>query len=200
ALHGQNGYSQKGTGADHASMYYSLTRMKTSGTLWRDGQPIPVTGESWMDHEFSTDSLAPDEVGWDWFSIQLANGEEFMLYRMRRADGSIDPHSSGTWVGPDGVTAHLPLTDYEIEERATWTSPDTKITYPVRWQVRIPTRGVDVEVIPVMPDQELSTEKSTGVTYWEGASDVRGTLRGQPVSGRGYVELTGYGGSLAGRA
>lgn len=200
ALHGRDGYSQKGEGAQHASNYYSYTRMRTSGTLWKEGQAIPVTGESWMDHEFSTDSLAPNEVGWDWFSVHLDNGEEFMLYRMRRIDGADDPHSGGTWVGPAGETTELPLPTYSIGETATWTSPASKITYPNRWRVRIPSKGLDVEITPVFPEQELDTSKSTGVVYWEGAVDVTGTLRGKPIRGRGYVELTGYGGSLAGRA
>jgi predicted secreted hydrolase len=181
-------------------MYYSLTRMKTAGTLWRGGKPLPVTGESWMDHEFSTDSLAPDEVGWDWFSLQLDGGEEVMLYRMRRADGTTDPHSGGTWVGPKGETTSLPLSAYRIGETATWASPRSKIAYPSRWRVRVPSKGLDAEVTPVLADQELDTSKSTGVVYWEGAVDVRGTLRGRPVRGRGYAELTGYGGTLAGRA
>ena len=200
ALHGIDGYSQKGTGEQHASQYYSYTRMRTAGTVKNAGRAVPVTGESWMDHEFSTNSLAPDEVGWDWFSFHLANGEDLMLYRMRRRDGTADPYSGGTWVGRAGETTRLQLADYSIEELSRWTSPKTKITYPAKWRIRIPSRGLQVTVTPVLAEQELTTEKSTGVTYWEGAVEITGTLRGSPIRGRGYVELTGYGGSLAGRA
>jgi predicted secreted hydrolase len=200
ALHGLNGYSQKGAGATHASYYYSYTRMKTVGTLWRNGEAIPVTGESWMDHEFSTDSLAPDEIGWDWFSVQLSDDEEFMLYRMRRRAGGPDPHSGGSWVDPAGKTTTLRLADYGIEELNRWTSPKTKIVYPSEWSVRIPSKGLLLRLKPVMANQELVTQKSTGVTYWEGAIEATGTLKGKPVRGRGYVELTGYGDTLSGRA
>ncbi len=198
-LQGRGGYSQKGSGAGHASQYYSYTRLRTVGTLWRQGQAIAVAGESWMDHEFSTDSLAPDEVGWDWFSLQLDTGEELMLYRLRRRDGSADPHSGGTWVARDGATTALGLDDYALEELDRWRSPKTRITYPSRWRVRVPSRGLTLEVTPILADQELVTSRSTGVTYWEGAVDARGTLRGRPVRGQGYVELTGYSGSVPGR-
>ncbi len=199
-LHGENGYSQKGEGREHASQYTSYTRMKSAGTLTLNGAPLAVTGESWMDHEFASQSLAPNEAGWDWFSLQLATGEDVMLYRMRRQDGSTDPYSGGTWVEADGTSSRLALSDYQIEELGRWTSPRTGTTYPAKWRVALPRRGLDLTLTPLLADQELTTAKSTGVTYWEGAVDVEGTRNGQPLRGRGYVELTGYGGGLAGKA
>jgi predicted secreted hydrolase len=199
ALHGQRGFSRKGAGTGHASLYYSLTRLRTWGTLRCAERPLAVTGESWMDHEFSTDSLAPDEVGWDWFGLQLSTGEELMVYRMRRRNGTLDPKSGGTWVPAQGGAAHLRAGDCPARVRSRWRSPRTGITYPQTWTLTLPRLGGSLEVTPLLPDQELRTGRSTGVTYWEGAVTVRGTLRGRSVTGRGYVELTGYGGPLLGR-
>jgi predicted secreted hydrolase len=198
-LHGNKGFSPKGSRPGNASQYYSYTRLKTSGTLWRNGQPMTVSGESWMDHEFSSGSLDADEAGWDWFSLQLNDGEETMLYRMRRKDGSADPHSGGTWVRKSGSSVVLKQEDYTIQEMGNWTSPKTGITYPSQWKVSVPSQGLQVEIEPILADQELVTSKSTGVTYWEGAVEIRGWMRNRPVRGRGYVELTGYGKLPSGR-
>ena len=195
-LHGQNGLSQKGEGEGRASYYYSLTRMQTEGELTVNGKSEKVRGLTWMDHEFGSNQLREDQVGWDWFSIQLDNQTELMLYLMRRKDGSVDPYSSGTLVGADGVAKHLSNQDYRIEVLERWKSPMSGATYPMKWKVTIPSESVELDVLPAFPEQELITNRSTRVTYWEGAVQIRGTARGRSVGGNGYVEMTGYAGKL----
>lgn len=196
ALHGQNGHSQKGAGEGRASYYYSLTRMQTEGELTIDGKREKVRGFTWMDHEFGSNQLGDDQVGWDWFSIQLDNQSELMLYLMRRRDGSVDPNSSGTLVDGRGKTTHLALKDYRVEALQRWKSPKSGANYPIKWRVTVPGEGIDLEITPAFADQELITNRSTRVTYWEGAVGVKGIFKQSPVSGRGYVEMTGYAGKL----
>ncbi|HSB68648.1 MAG TPA: lipocalin-like domain-containing protein [Candidatus Methylomirabilis sp.] len=191
-IHGENGISQKGEGRGHASHYYSLTRLKTEGTLTIRGKPVPVTGLSWMDHEFGSTQLDPGQVGWDWFSLQLDDGTELMLYNIRKTDGRPDPHSAGTWVGADARTVHLRQSDFSVEVLDRWQSPRDKGLYPARWRVSVQALGLDLAVTAAFPDQELDTAKSTQVIYWEGAVSAEGTARGRPVTGEGYVEMTGY--------
>jgi predicted secreted hydrolase len=190
--HGAAGISRKGKDVGQASHYYSFTRLATNGKLTIDGESFDVTGTSWMDHEFGSAELGADQVGWDWFSIQLEDDTELMLYRMRRKDGSSDLASSGTAVSPDGRTRHLEVTDFQIESTGTWTSPESKATYPSRWRLRFPSLDLVLDVTPLLADQELRTSRSTKVSYWEGAVAVTGTKQGRPVKGQGYVELTGY--------
>lgn len=191
-FHGDEGYSRKGQEPSNASEYYSLPRLITSGTLALGGQTYEVSGASWMDHEFGSSVLEADQVGWDWFGLQFEDGRELMLYQMRRRDGTRDPFSSGTLVSPDGHVVRLRRDDYTLEPRGTWRSPRTGATYPIRWHVIIPGQQIAFDVSAAMPDQEVHTPRSTGVTYWEGAVDVGGP--GSTVRGRGYMELTGYNG------
>ncbi len=193
-VHGKNGVSQKGEGRGHASHYYSLTRLKTEGTLTVRGKTLMVAGLTWMDHEFGSTELDPDQVGWDWFSLQFDDETELMLYNIRKADGRPDPYSAGTWIARDGRTVHLKQPDFAIEVLDRWTSPHTKGAYPMKWRLRAPGIGLDVTVSPAFPDQELDTAKSTRVTYWEGAATATGTVAGRPVQAKGYVEMTGYAG------
>lgn len=190
--HGAAGISRKGKDVSQASHYYSFTRLATTGSLTIDGEQFEVTGLTWMDHEFGSTELGTDQVGWDWFSIQLEDDTELMLYRMRRKDGSSDLASSGTAVSPDGRTRHLEVTDFQIESTATWASPESKATYPSRWRLTFPSLGLVLDVTPLLADQELRTSRSTKVSYWEGAVAVTGTKQGKPIKGQGYVELTGY--------
>ena len=192
-LHGLYGLSRKGEAAGRASYYYSLTRMKTRGTLQESGRREKVQGQSWMDHEFGSDQLGEDQVGWDWFSLQLDNNREVMLYLMRRKDGSMDPVSSGTLVDESGKARGLSRDSFRVEALGQWSSPRSGATYPMGWNIRIPSEGAELEVVPFFPQQELDTRKSTRVTYWEGAVRVRGRYLDKPVAGLGYVELTGYG-------
>jgi predicted secreted hydrolase len=195
-LHGQNGYSQKGEGEGHASYYYSLTRMQAEGELVINGQREKVRGLSWMDHEFGSNQLGEDQLGWDWFSIQLENQSELMLYLMRRKDGSIDSYSHGTVVYADATTRHLALNDYRVDVNARWQSPKSAAEYPIKWKVVIPAEQMELEIAPYFHEQELITNRSTRVTYWEGAVQVKGTFRNKPIAGSGYVEMTGYAGKV----
>jgi predicted secreted hydrolase len=195
-LHGDKGLSQKAEGKGRASYYFSFTRLKTDGELEIAGKSEKLRGQSWMDHEFGSNQLAEDQLGWDWFSIQLDNNTELMLYLMRRKDGSIDPYSSGTLVYSTGAVRHLALRDFQVQAREKWKSPRSGGNYPMRWKVAIPSEGIELEIVPFFPDQELDTRKSTKVTYWEGSVQVRGTFQKKPVEGLGYVEMTGYAGKL----
>jgi predicted secreted hydrolase len=195
-LHGENGLSRKGEGEGRASYYYSLTRMQTAGELTIDGKIEKVRGLSWMDHEFGSNQLREDQVGWDWFSIQLDNKTELMLYLMRRKEGSADPYSSGTLVRADGTTRHLKVNNYRVEVLDGWKSPKSGANYPIKWKVEIPSESIVLEIDPVFPAQELITNRSTRVTYWEGAVRIKGRVRDKAVTGSGYVEMTGYAGKL----
>jgi predicted secreted hydrolase len=195
AINGINGISQKGALAGNASHYYSLTRMPTQGTILVDGERFAVTGESWMDHEFGTSFLEKEQQGWDWLSLQLADGRELMIYQLRRGDRSRDPRSSGTIVDQQGRTTHLAAGDFVLTATGdTFTAP-SGATYPVRWTIRVPQAELMLDVTTPMANQELSTE-AAGISYWEGLIDVRGSSKGQPITGRGYLEMTGYKGSL----
>ncbi|MBX3301932.1 MAG: carotenoid 1,2-hydratase [Nitrospira sp.] len=190
--HGPDGISRKGEDKSQASHYYSFTRLATTGRLTIDGEHVEVTGTSWMDHEFGSADLGDDQVGWDWFSIQLEDNTELMLYCMRRADGSSDLASSGTAVSSDGRPQHLAVTDFQVGSTATWTSPASKATYPAKWRLTVPSLDLRLDVVPLLADQELRTSRSAQVTYWEGAVAVTGIKQGRPIKGQGYVELTGY--------
>lgn len=196
AINGINGISQKGAQPGNASHYYSLTRMPTTGTIIIDGERVAVSGESWMDHEFGTSFLEAGQRGWDWLSIQLSDNRELMLYQLRRDDGSRDPRSSGTLVDANGKTTHLAERDFTMTPgRATFQSKNGAV-YPIQWTVSIPAHGIELQVTTPIADQELSLVKSTGIAYWEGMIDLRGTAGNQQVTGSGYLEMTGYHGSL----
>jgi predicted secreted hydrolase len=195
-LHGHNGLSQKGEGEGRASYYYSFTRMSTEGEINVAGKTEKVSGASWMDHEFGSNQLTEDQVGWDWFSIQLENGSELMLYLIRQKNGSPDPYSSGTLVKADGTTRHLALKDFRIEVQERWKSPQSGAQYPMKWKVTVPGEEIQLEIAPEFPDQELITNRSTRVTYWEGAVRISGKIGSRAITGVGYVEMTGYAGKV----
>jgi predicted secreted hydrolase len=199
ALHGQGGYSRKSGTADAASYYYSLPRLSTRGTIAVDGRRLAVTGESWMDHEFFSSAMAPNLVGWDWFSLQLADGREVMLYLLRHKDGAVDPASSGSLMEPSGAVQHLNRADFTVKPTGAWTSPHTRITYPAGWEISIPGAGYRLKLTPTVPDQEIRSPAPARVTYWEGQVKIEGVKNGAPVTGQGYTELTGYAGGLGGR-
>jgi predicted secreted hydrolase len=193
-IHGDRGISQKGSQPGNASHYYSLTRMPTRGEIKVSGTRLGVMGDSWMDHEFGTSFLEPEQIGWDWFSIQLEDRAELMLFQLRREDGSPDSHSSGTWVEADGRYQAIGISEFQLQPGEIWKSQKTGADYPISWDITVPKKGLRLRVRALLAGQELITEKSTGVTYWEGAIEASGTRNGRRVRGRGYVEMTGYGG------
>ena len=195
AINGQGGISRKGPCSSCASHYYSLTRLKTSGSVESGGVRYRVSGISWMDHEFGSDELQANQTGWDWFALQMDDDRELMLYRLREKNGGTTAQSSGSLVARDGKVRHLVLRDFQTEPLGTWKSPHTGAVYPSGWRVRVPSEGIDVTVIPVMRDQEL-VDRQLGVAYWEGDCDVRGSAGRRPIHGVAYVELTGYAGTL----
>lgn len=187
-LHGSGGLSPKGPERGNASYYYSQVQQASQGIVRIGSQRYPVTGLSWKDHEYSTSALSANATGWDWFSLQFDNGAALMLFQIRRTDGTLEPTSSGTYIHPDGTTTPLTYTDWTLTVTDTWTSPDTGATYPAGWELTIPTLNLALTGAPLMPNQELILS----TTYWEGASAFSGTFNNQPITARGYIEMTGY--------
>lgn len=146
-----------------------------------------------MDHEFGTSFLEKEQVGWDWFSLQFEDGSELMLFQLRRSDGMLDRHSSGTWIA-DGRGTHLGAGDFRLRPGEIWRSEVSGARYSVSWEIEVPTLDLRLRLSTRVQNQELRTERSSGVTYWEGAVEAEGTRAGRPVRGRGYLEMTGYAG------
>lgn len=189
-LQGNSGLSQKGPDPGQSSYYYSLTRLQTQGKIRLPGLATQrVTGLSWMDREWSTQPLAKDLVGWDWFSLQLSNGEELMYYQLRDRQGQATPHSSGSWVRANGEVQACPSGQVQLEVTAQWKSPIDGSSYPAGWNLSL-SSGMQLKIQPKLANQEM-----TGVgRYWEGAVAVQGIdALGKPIQGSGYVELVGYG-------
>ena len=193
-LHGVDGLSKKGPGENESSRYVSITRFAATGTLTRAGAATPLSGTAWFDHEWGPGALPAGAAGWDWFALQLEDGSELMLYRMRLAGGAASPFSAGTFVPASGPPRTIAWSDVALAPRSTWTSARSKAAYPAVWSLAVRSLGLDVTITPLVADQELATEKSTGVTYWEGACRVAGTRAGRPIAGKAYVEMTGYAG------
>jgi predicted secreted hydrolase len=188
-LQGDRGLSLKGPEPGNASFYYSLTRMPTRGIVRLGAETLEVSGEAWMDREWSTSALGAAVEGWDWFAVQLDDGRELMVYVLRRRDGTIDPFSAGTLVAADGTARRLEAADVRVETLAQWTSPHSGVRYPARWRLSVPSAELRLEIEPRLADQELRV----GTRYWEGAVRVAGSGAGRPTAGQGYVELVGYG-------
>jgi predicted secreted hydrolase len=185
---GPNGYSRKGAAEGAASQYYSFTRLATSGTLRLGAETLAVRGESWMDKEFGSNQLADHQVGWDWFSLQLDDGRDLMLYVLRDSAGGAD-HAKGTLVEPDGRARWLEAAEFSVAASVRWRGPGGD-EYPARWRVRVPLAGLDLDVEARYATPENRSQLVPGLTYWEGPVQVR---VGRRDAGRGYVELTGYG-------
>jgi predicted secreted hydrolase len=197
-IQGENGVSQKAEGAGQASHYVSLTRLVGRGTIEIDGARAEVAGSAWMDHEFFTNQLGRDQRGWDWVGLQLDDGSELMVYRLRRSDGTVDPYSAGTLVERDGRSTHLRSADFTMTPQGeTWSSPASRATYPIGWRVSVPARGLDLSIGTPLASQELMGRPGFTPTYWEGAVGVSGRRAGRPVSGVGYLEMTGYAQAVA---
>lgn len=189
-LNGENGVSFKDAG--EASRYFAYTRMEAEGEIVIDGTAERFMGSAWMDREFGTWTATERQKGWDWFSIQFHEGSELMCYQLRDGEGRVSPYSSGTFVDTDGNAMKLSTDEFEIETLGTWQSPRTAAKYPSSWRIRVPKLFVEVQVTPVLTDQELDTRGTTMVVYWEGACTVAGSIDNCPVSGNAYVELVGY--------
>jgi predicted secreted hydrolase len=194
-LHGDRGLSPKGPEPGNASYYYSIVRQETAGTVTVHGQEHAVTGLSWKDHEYSTSALPAGAVGWDWFSLQLDDGTSLMFFQIRREDGSLEAASSGSFIQADGTVRSLSWSDWKLEVLDSWTSPVSGATYPAGWRIEIPALELVLQGEPLLADQELNVS----TTYWEGAVAFEGTHHGRVVSGRGYVEMTGYYDTMEGR-
>jgi len=183
-IHGESGVSEKAEGSGRASHYISFTRLNTQGEIELGGGRFQVSGTAWMDHEFFTHQLEPDQVGWDWMSIQLQDNTELMLFHIRRKDGSIDPHSAGTFVDARGETTHLRRDEFTLEpEGSTWASPATRAVYPVRWRISVPKFAIALECSTLLPSQELASSAGFVPTYWEGAIVLAGLKGGSPIAG-----------------
>jgi predicted secreted hydrolase len=191
-LHGDRGYIVKGSTLERASCYYSFTRLEGQGHITLGEKTVPVTGSAWMDREFSTSPLEPGIAGWDWFSLQLSDQTEIMIYLLRKKKGGWHTASIGTFIGASGSSRHLTKTDIKLDVLDTWKSPESKAIYPARWRLRVKRISLDVSIRPNLPDQEMQLLGSGGVNYWEGSVAVKGTRAKIPVTGEGYVELTGY--------
>jgi len=195
-IHGENGASQKSDGAGRASHYFSETRLQASGYIEIESTKYEVTGLAWMDHEFFTEQLAPDQVGWDWLSLQLSDDTELMLFHIRRKDGAIDPHSAGTFIDTKGRSRHLKSTDFELEpDGQIWTSPANQAKYPVGWKIRVPALGIEVKASTPLRNQEFAPSGAANAklpSYWEGAIFLKGMKAAEELRGSGYLEMTGY--------
>ena len=187
---GPAGLSRKGEGATEASHYYSFTRMATTGTVHLEGKELEVNGVSWMDKEFGSNQLGKDKSGWDWFSLQLDDGREVMLYLLRSRDCKTD-HAGATLVDAAGEVRYLEPGEWELNATGEWTSPKTGAAYPAGWTLRIPAAGIDATITPKLADQENRSVLIPNLYYWEGSVEIE-SMNGEHI-GQGYVELTGYG-------
>ena len=182
ALHGQNGIVPKGEGL--ANYYMSYPRMEIKGTIVLAGAKIPVQGIGWFDHEYGYMGVTPD-VGWDWFSIQLDDNTEYMIYIIRRPDGKMEPLSRACRIDPTGKEDCLPISEVKVIPLGLWLSPHTNAAYPSGWRILVPAWQVDLVVAPKVADQEFVF---MDLGYWEGSCKVLG----KPANGLAYVELVGY--------
>ena len=186
-LNGDRGVSRKGPRSEQASYYYSRPHLEVVGTVTVGGRAMGVRGEAWLDHEWSSEYLAPEAAGWDWVSVNLDGGGALMAFRIRDKNGA-KLWAGGTVRGPDRRARVLAPEEVDFTPLKRWRSPRTRADYPVAMRVR--AGDVRMELQPLMDDQELDARASTGTVYWEGA--VRATADGKPL-GLGYLELTGYG-------
>lgn len=188
ALQGRQGLSQKGPEPGNASYYYSFTRLAAAGNLRLGEKNFAVEGLAWMDREWSTSALGAEQVGWDWFSLQLSDGSDLMYYQLRKRDGSADRFSKGLLHHAGGSGELITREDVTLEVLDSWESP-LGGRYPARWKLSLPARNLSLEITPPIADQEMNLS----VRYWEGAVEVRGKIGDASLTGSGYVELTGYG-------
>jgi predicted secreted hydrolase len=184
-LQGDRGLSRKSAEPGNASYYYSMPRLQAEGTLRLADETLPVSGQAWLDREWSTSALSPDQAGWDWFSLQLTDGRNLMYYQLRRKDGRVDPHSAGTLSNADGLQKRLAPEKVTLTPLEYWESDDRR--YPVEWRMQF--AGEDPwRIRALLPDQEMRAS----VRYWEGAVEVSDE-KTDKIIGHGYLEMAGYG-------
>jgi predicted secreted hydrolase len=188
ALHGDAGFLDFGDRG--FTYYYSRTRIDATGTLTLGTSVEPVTGQCWFDHQWGRFTTF-QHGGWDWYALQFDDRTELMLYLLRDQRGAVYA-TDGTWVEPDGSANVLRPGDFATHATGSWTSPATGTVYPSGWTVAVPAVGLAMTLTPALVDQELDTAATTQVIYWEGEVTIAGTRAGSPVTGLGYVELTGY--------
>ncbi len=197
---GTNSVSRKAADPAAASHYLTFPRLAATGTLTLGETNQSVTGEAWMDHEFSSSQVGVGQVGWDWLSVQFFDQREIMAYRMRRTDGTTDPFSTLAWVDAQGAISHVGPDQFQWTTLAKWHSPKSGADYPTRVRLTAfnPSTGKPetFTIEPVVADQELAGQAG-GISYWEGACRVRDEA-GKEI-GRAYLELTGYAESLKGK-
>ncbi len=196
-VHDEPFMSSNGDGPGEAGCYYSISRLEATGNVTIGGRERPVHGTAWMDHEFKNAPLDPRFAGWDWFSLQLSDGSELMIYLMREKTGGVSPASSGTFVDREGKPTRLSSKEFRVRVLDTWKSPHSGALYPASWLLEVITLDLRIKILPNMADQEMQTPGSTRVTYWEGSVRAEGSgALGKAVTGEGYVELTGYAGPV----
>lgn len=188
-LEGEHGLSRKSAAPGNASYYYSATRLHTHGVIRIGDEAFSVDGLSWLDREWATSALDKEQVGWDWFALQLSDGRDLMYYQLRRRDGTAGPFSQGMLVSIGGAGRRLTAKDVRLDVEDSWQSPRTGVQYPSRWRLRVPQAQLDLTIEPYLANQELDLS----VRYWEGAVHAHGSAQEQPISASGYVELVGYG-------
>jgi predicted secreted hydrolase len=194
-LHGDGGLSPKGPERGNASYYYSIIRQEAAGRVVVGDESFEVNGLAWKDHEYSTSALTLEAVGWDWFSLQFDDGSALMFFQIRRADGRLEPASSGTFIYSDGTTQALARDEWQMRVTDSWVSPNNGAEYPAGWEIEIAVLDLAIEGRPLIANQELTVS----TTYWEGAVEFSGAVGGHGVEGRGYIELTGYAETMRGR-
>ncbi len=187
-LQGDAGFSRKSEQPGNASYYYSYTRLRASGRLRLDGQWRPAAGRAWLDREWSTSALAADQTGWDWFALQLDDGRDVMLYRLRRRDNGTDPASYAVVVDRQGKAHKMGPEGFDLEAKGFWSDPEYGARYPIAWRLRLPEHGIDARVEARVADQLVDL----GFRYWEGSVRVEPAGAETGVSGMGYLEMTGY--------
>ena len=177
-LQGDAGYSKKSE-RGQASYYFSQPYFKAAGTITIDDKPAQVIGQAWMDREWSSQPLASDQTGWDWFSLHLGSSEKLMLFRLRQKDGQ--NYFAGNWIGIDGTSAQIVSADISMNPTASTEVANRKV--PTQWSIAIASRGLKIETAPLNPRSWMGTS----FPYWEGPISFRGSH-----SGVGYLEMTGY--------
>lgn len=186
-IHGIGGVSQKAAGAGKASHYVSFPKLEAAGSVELGNARYSVTGTAWMDHEWFTHQLDASQVGWDWFSVQLDDGRELMLFELRTKSGAIDANSSGTYIDARGAAHHLTAAAFSLRPERYWISPKTKTRYPVSWRIAVPSLALNLRCDAALDGQELAAAGAGGPAYWEGAVRYSGS-----AGGVGYLEMTGY--------